>query len=264
MGARAGIAYQYGLCQGCYFSLTGAWFAQVRRSLAEDHKGHRAAYAGGKGDPKWDLSSSGRGARRRAVAMENPLAKAERGTFPLTLRDVFANTHIIEVAPETTISEVKELLRAAKTDAELSAARERLAQIVARAQDKTQLAAREAQKAAYREQIDAIARLEEQTRELESTALDPSVRALDYLDAFVLLHNGDPMDDDSTVSSHGLSRETIVGISNQDVAKGRERRRERAERARRESLAAEREAKQKKVLAACATAFILVVYLTTG
>ena len=84
-----------------------------------------------------------------------------------------------------------------------------------------------------------------------------------HLDAFVLLHNGDPMDDDSTVSSHGLSRETIVGISNQDVAKGRERRRERAERARRESLA-EREAKQKKVLAACATAFILVVYLTTG
>ena len=196
--------------------------------------------------------------------MENPLAKAERGTFPLTLRDVFANTHIVEVAPETTISEVKELLRAAKTDAELSAARERLAQIVARAQDKTQLAAREAQKVAYREQIDVIARLEEQTRELESTALDPSVRALDYLDAFVLLHNGDPLDDDSTVSSHGLSRETIVGISNQDVAKGRERRRERAERARRESLAAEREAKQKKVLAACTTAFILVIYFTTG
>ena len=44
--------------------------------------------------------------------MENPLAIVERGTFPLTLRDVFANTHIVEVAPETTISEVKELLRA--------------------------------------------------------------------------------------------------------------------------------------------------------
>ena len=85
-----------------------------------------------------------------------------------------------------------------------------------------------------------------------------SVRALDYLDAHVLLHNGEPLDDDSTVGSHGLSRETIVGISNQDVAKGRERRRERAERAR-------REAKQKKVLAACATGFILlVVYFTTG
>ena len=198
---------------------------------------------------------------RSAVAMENPLAIVERGAFPLTLRDVFANTHVVEVAPETTISEVKELLRAAKTDAELSAARERLAQIVARAQDKTQLAAREAQKAAYREEIDVIARLEEQARELESTpALDLSVRALDYLDAHVLLHNGEPLDDDSTVGSHGLSRETIVGISNQDVAKGRERRRERAERARRE-----REAKQKKVLAACATGFILlVVYFTTG
>jgi len=197
--------------------------------------------------------------------MENPLAIVERGTFPLTLRDVFANTHVVEVAPETTIFEVKELLRAAKTDAELSAARERLAQIVARAQDKTQLAAREVQKAAYREEIDAIARLEEQARELESTALDLSVRALDYLDAHVLLHNGEPLDDDSTVGSHGLSRETIVGISNQDVAKGRERRRERAERARRESLAAEREAKQKKVLAVCATGFILlVVYFTTG
>ena len=215
--------------------------------------------------------------------MENPLAIVERGTFPLTLRDVFANTHFVDVAPETTISEVKELLRAAKTDAELSAARERLAQIVARAQDKTQLAAREAQKAAYREEIDVIARLEEQARELESTALHlsevvsarlspldylarlPRSTTLDYHDAHVLLHNGEPLDDDSTVGSHGLSRETIVGISNQDVAKGWERRRERAERARRESLAAEREAKQKKVLAVCATGFILlVVYFTTG
>ena len=105
--------------------------------------------------------------------MENPLAArrgpaelglAEIGPFPLTLRDVFTNTHVLDVTPETTIAEVKELLRAAKGESR------------------------------------------------------------EYVDAVVLLHERKPLSDDSTVGSHGLSRETTVGLSTQDAAHGRTRR----------------------------------------
>ena len=44
---------------------------------------------------------------------------------------------------------------------------------------------------------------------------------VEYADSLVLLYNQRPLDDDSTVGSHGLSRETIVGLSNQDAARGR-------------------------------------------
>ena len=105
-------------------------------------------------------------------SVENPLAdegpgsdieQPDAGTFPLTVRDMFTNTHVVEVTPETRIFEVKELLRAEKDE------------------------------------------------------------SMDYLDALVLLHNREPLDDEATVGSHGLSWETTVGISNQDPAKGRER-----------------------------------------
>ena len=137
-------------------------------------------------------------------SVENPLAdegpgsdieQPDAGTFPLTVRDMFTNTHVVEVTPETRIFEVKELLRAEKDE------------------------------------------------------------SMDYLDALVLLHNREPLDDEATVGSHGLSWETTVGISNQDPAKGRERRRERGKRAIDERLAAEARARRKQlaklVLAAC-------------
>jgi len=57
--------------------------------------------------------------------VENPLAdegpgsdieQPDAGTFPLTLRDMFTNTHVVKVTPETRIFEVKELLRAEKDE----------------------------------------------------------------------------------------------------------------------------------------------------
>ena len=47
---------------------------------------------------------------------ENPLAieLQEVGPFPLTLKDMFTNTHTVRVGPETKVFEIKELLRAAK------------------------------------------------------------------------------------------------------------------------------------------------------
>jgi hypothetical protein len=192
--------------------------------------------------------------------MENPLAGAARngpsevamvevGPFPLTLRDVFTNTHVVDVTPATKVFEVKELLRDAKkvqAEAELSSAREHLVQIeseVSRAQESAQaaqLAALAAEKAAAAEQI---ARFEEQARELES---------LDYLDALVL-HSQEPLDDDGTVGSHGLSRETTVGISNKDAAQGRARREIReAEAATAVAAYEARRARQMKALVACA------------
>ena len=55
------------------------------------------------------------------IAAENPLPAAAppdialaAGPFPLTLRDMFTNTHTVQVTPETKVFEVKELLRAAK------------------------------------------------------------------------------------------------------------------------------------------------------
>ena len=57
---------------------------------------------------------------------------AEMGPFPLTLKDIFTNTHTVRVSPETKVFEVKELLRAAKhaeAEAALAAARQGLAQL---------------------------------------------------------------------------------------------------------------------------------------
>ena len=82
------------------------------------------------------------GAARDAPA---GMGMAEGGPFPLTLRDVFTNTHVVQVTPETKIWEVKELLRAAKRE------------------------------------------------------------PVEYADSLVLLYNQRPLDDDSTVGSHGLS-----------------------------------------------------------
>eukprot|EP01045_Picozoa_sp_COSAG04_P002279 COSAG04_NODE_81_length_27945_cov_46.142821_22_plen_773_part_00 len=192
--------------------------------------------------------------------MENPLAGAARrlgggaggeqegeiGPFPLTLKDMFTNTHVVDVAPETKIHKVKELLRdvkKAQADEELSSARDRLAQIESEQreqqvdEDQAQLAAREAQKVAAAEHV---AQREAQARELDS---------LDFVDSVVLLYDQNPLDDETTVGSHGLSRETTVGISSQDVAKGRERRRERGERALRDSIAADQAAEEERAQA---------------
>ena len=98
--------------------------------------------------------------------MENPLAE-EAGPFPLTLRDIFTNSYVVEVRPEMPVFEVKELVRAAKGE------------------------------------------------------------SIEFVDAAVLLFDGQPLDDESTVGSHSLSRRTTVTLSNQDASKGRERRRER-------------------------------------
>ena len=49
-----------------------------------------------------------------------------------------------------------------------------------------------------------IARLEGQVREVES---------VEFLDAAVLLFDGQPLDDERTVGSHGLSRTTTVTLS---------------------------------------------------
>lgn len=169
--------------------------------------------------------------------MENPLAAdgpaadielQEVGPFPLTLNDMFTNSYVVEARPEMPVHEVKELVRdVKKEDAEgkLAAAREGLAQLeaeAARAQAKPELAALEARKA---ESAGQIARLEEQVREVES---------VEFLDAALLLYDGQPLDDDSTVGSHGLSRTTTVTLSNQDARKGRARREERADREQRE------------------------------
>ena len=89
------------------------------------------------------------------MATENPLAASaddpEAGTFPLSLRDVFMKTVVVDVTPETKMYEVKEAVRVAKGE-----------------------------------------------------------EGMEYLDAMVLLYEHQPLDDDSTVASHGLSRETIV------------------------------------------------------
>ena len=56
--------------------------------------------------------------------------------------------------------------------------------------------------------------------------------AVEYVDAMALLYDGQPLDDDSTVGSHGLTRTTIVTLSmTQDPELGRAMRRERGERA---------------------------------
>ena len=72
---------------------------------------------------------------------------------------------------------------------------------MARAQAKPERAALEARKA---ESAGEIARLEEQVREVDSVEL---------LDAAVLLFDGQPLDDDSTVGSHGLTEGTTVTLS---------------------------------------------------
>ena len=68
--------------------------------------------------------------------MENPLAAdgppayielQEVGPFPLTLKDMFTNSYVVEARPEMRVHEVKELVRAAKkeeAEGKLAAARE--------------------------------------------------------------------------------------------------------------------------------------------
>ena len=120
--------------------------------------------------------------------MENPLAAdgpppadielQEVGPFPLTLKDMFTKTYVVDAHPEMTIREVKEAVRVEKelrlvraekqreAEAALAAARESLAQLeaeVARAVgDAEQLAALEEQEAVA---VAEIARLEAQARE---------------------------------------------------------------------------------------------------
>ena len=57
---------------------------------------------------------------------------------------------------------------------------------------------------------------------------------VESVDTMLLLFDTQPLDDDTTVGSHGLSAETTVTISNQNPARGREQRRLRGERALRE------------------------------
>ena len=102
--------------------------------------------------------------------IENPLARAAPAApFPLTLKDMFTNSYVVEVRPEMPVHEVKELVRTAKkaeAEGRLAAAREGLAQLeaeAARAQAKPELAALEARKA---ESAGEIARLEEQERSI--------------------------------------------------------------------------------------------------
>ena len=57
---------------------------------------------------------------------------------------------------------------------------------------------------------------------------------VESVDTMLLLFDTQPLDDDTTVGSHGLSAETTVTLSNQNPAKGREQRRLRGERALRE------------------------------
>eukprot|EP01045_Picozoa_sp_COSAG04_P024342 COSAG04_NODE_3024_length_3267_cov_2.198548_4_plen_450_part_00 len=222
------------------------------------------------------------------------VSDTRRSSFPLTLRDVFNNTHVLDVTPQTKIFEVKELLRVAKkaqVQTELAFAKERLAQMesaMARDADKDELA-REAERLLHNQSplddditvsdvldrlaveklaaAEQVARLEAQAREVLPRLLAPPIyshllprrSSIDYLDALVLLYNGEALDDDGTVGSHGLSRETVVGLSMQDPAKGRQRRRERL----REARAAERKAKLKKAAAAGAVgaAFVLSMIL---
>ena len=75
--------------------------------------------------------------------MENPLAAdgpppeielQETGPFPLTLRDMFTNSYVVEARPEMPVHEVKELVRAVKkaeAERKLAAATEGLAQLEA-------------------------------------------------------------------------------------------------------------------------------------
>eukprot|EP01045_Picozoa_sp_COSAG04_P013240 COSAG04_NODE_929_length_9364_cov_4.141932_1_plen_677_part_10 len=315
-------------------------------------------------------------------ATQNPLAielgeieLQEAGPFPLTLKDMFTNSYVVDAHPEMTIREVKEAVRVEKelrlvraekqreAEAVLAVARESLAQLeaeVARAVgDAKQLAALEEQEAVA---VAEIARLEARAREVVESAevvaqrmhdvkqgrtrLELSVGTMGlrtfrggtpvetllyqdmqgwevagdalsidlqdgtqkvfatseagdiadkmtehakalgaakkaqlraarraapgavevsdlarFLDAAVLLFDGQPLDDDSTVGSHGLSRTTTVTLSSQDARKGRERREERAERERRERK--KREAR--KLLAKrMATATACVLLVTTG
>ena len=98
-----------------------------------------------------------------ATTDDNPLAAdgppadielQEAGPFPLTLKDMFTNSYVVEARPEMPVHEVKELVRAAKkeeAEGKLAAAREDLAQLeaeAARAQARPEQAALEARKVA--------------------------------------------------------------------------------------------------------------------
>ena len=123
-------------------------------------------------------------------ATQNPLAielgdieVQEVGPFPLTLKDMFTKTYVVDAHPEMTIREVKELVRVEKelrlvraekqreAEAALAAARESLAQLeaeVARAVgDAEQLAALEQQEAVAAAEV---ARLEARAREVAESA----------------------------------------------------------------------------------------------
>ena len=115
--------------------------------------------------------------RHDPLAADGPAADIElqeAGPFPLTLKDMFTKTYVVDAHPEMTIREVKELVRVEKelrlvraekqrkAEAALAAARESLAQLeaeVARAvgDDAEQLAALEEQEAVA---VAEVARLE--------------------------------------------------------------------------------------------------------
>jgi len=77
--------------------------------------------------------------------------------------------------------------------------------------------------------------------------------SMDYVDGLRLLYNTQPLDDESTVGSNGLSPSDVVSLANQNMKVGRKARRERAERAAAEA-AREAQARQEAVEAARARA----------
>ena len=84
--------------------------------------------------------------------------------------------------------------------------------------------------------------------------------SLDYLDGLVLLHDKQLLPDDATVAECGLSAETIVGISGQDAAKGRELRLQREAEA--EARAAQAARRKKRLVGAgiCAVCVVLLMF----
>eukprot|EP01045_Picozoa_sp_COSAG04_P010807 COSAG04_NODE_672_length_11281_cov_16.794402_9_plen_330_part_00 len=74
--------------------------------------------------------------------------------------------------------------------------------------------------------------------QLKESLQEKKGESVEYLDSLLLLFKGQPLHDDATLGSSGLSSSTIVSLSQQDAAKGRAQRRERGERA----LAAQRAA----------------------
>ena len=139
------------------------------------------------------------------------LVEREGQPWPLTLRDMFGATVVVQATNGTTVREAKELVRIAKSE------------------------------------------------------------SAEYLDAAVLLYNQQPLADDTTVGSHGLTRETTVTLSTQDPTRGRARREIRETEAALEADAAlaraQRVATRKKLAAASLLLLavaLLQLYWTTA